>query len=275
MNLEELRVNPNPEPPKEIKKIAHSFLKEGETFNIFPQKIVWRDEKYYYVTFYPKVNQLTGILIINENGSIPSHRDAIEVRDCLSHVEARLENIFTHGLEWSDRPMKIWENLQSLLKSFAPVVNSSDNRDFQKGYEIFCSIPQVMFKTQDQLKKVVERAKEHYHQITIDYEITKDIYDKINTNYEHMLEIMKQQFKVQIETEKERTQFMKQLKETIPFIDLRKKLLYMRLKKLHKWLNADHETMAEYEDFKAGYSRKKRNEQERKELIEMLRNPRD
>lgn len=274
MNLEELRVNPNPEPPELIKKIAHSYVKKGETFNVFPHKIICNKEKYYYVSFYPKEDKLTGILIIHENGNIPPHKNIIEVLDYVATIDAELENIFIYGSEWSQRPMEIWKKGHTLLKSFAEIVHASDDEDLQKGYAVFCSIPQVMFETQGQLKEIVEKAKEHYRELTTDYLMTKEYFEKVDSNHLHMMDIMKQQFEVQIETEKDRKQFIKKLKKVLPLSDFQKWITYLRLLKFHRWLNADSATMAEYQKFKADVSREKATEQTRNELIAMMRNPR-
>lgn len=171
--------------------------------------------------------------------------------------------------------MGIWKKLQSLLDSFADTVNASNDPSFKKGYEIFCSIPQTMFETQEELKQVVENAKKQFTELTTDYLVTKDIYEKVRKNFERMMDIQKIQFEVQIETEEERTKFMKQLKASISFLDLSKQVSYMRLNKLHKWLNADKATMAEYEDFKNDVYRDKANKEKQKKQIESIRNPRD
>ena len=275
MNLDELKGRPNPESPVHILNVAKNYGRDEEQINIFPQKIIFNGEAYYYVTFYKKVGDATGILIVKENGTVPLHNDAIVVRDYISGVEMGLENVFTYGLNWSSRPMGVWKKLQSLLDSFSDTVNASNDPSFKKEYDVFCSIPQTMFETQDQLKEVVEKAKKYFTEMTTDYVVTKEFYEKVNNNFRHMMDIKKKQFEVQIETEEERTRFMKQLKESISFMDLRKKLLYMRLKKLHKWLNADKATMAEYEDFKKDVYRDKANEPLRQQLIEIIRNPRD
>jgi hypothetical protein len=277
LNLEELKVNPNPEPPELIKKVGNSYAKEGEKINVFPQRVLYKNEKYYYVSYYYKsLNEdAAGILIVKEDGTVPPHKDAIVIRDYISDVDKGLENVFTYGLEWSNRPMGVWKKLQSLLDSFADTVHASNDPSFKQGYEVFCSIPQTMFETQDQLKEVVENAKKYYSEITIDYVITEQTHEKIKNNFRRMMDIKKKQFEVQIETEEERTNFMKQLKESISFLDLSKKFSYMRLHKLHKWLNADQATMAEYEDFKNDIYRSKANEPLRQQLIEIIRNPRD
>ncbi|MGA8941758.1 MAG: hypothetical protein WB502_03455 [Thermoactinomyces sp.] len=274
MNLEELRVNPNPEPPELIKKVARSYVKKGETYNVFPHKIICNNEKYYYVSFYPREDHLTGILIIHENGNIPIHKNVIEILDYVATVDAELENIFIYGLEWSQRPMEIWKKGQSLLESFAELVHASDDKDLKKGYELFCSIPQVIFETQDQLKEIVEKAKDLYRELTTDYLMTKDYFKKVDKNHLQMMETMKKQFEVQIETKKERKQFLKKLRKAIPLSDLQKWFLYLRLYKFHRWLNADSATLAEYKKFKADVSREKATEQTRKKLIEKIRNPR-
>ncbi|MBA4600923.1 hypothetical protein [Thermoactinomyces mirandus] len=274
MNLEELKINPNPEPPELIKKIARSFVKKGETYNVFPHKIICNYEKYYYVSFYPKEDKLTGILIIHENGNIPHKKNIIEVLDYVATVDAEMENIFIYGSKWSQRPMEIWKKGQSLLKSFSELVHASDDEDLKKGYEVFCSIPQIMFETQDQLKEIVEKAKDLYRELTTDYLMTKEYFEKVDKTHLHMMESMKKQFEVQIETEKERKQFLKRLRKTISLSDIRKWFLYLRLLKFHRWLNADSATKAEYQNFKADVSREKATEQTRKKLIAMIRNPR-
>lgn len=273
MNLEELKINPNPEPSELIKKIARSYLKKGEKINIFPQKVVYNNEKYYYVTFYYKSleEDAAGILIVKEDGTVPLHKDVIIIRDYISDVDMGLENVFTYGQDWLQRPMKVWKKLQSVLEAFAKLVHASNDEELKKGYKIFCSIPQVMFETQNQLKEIIEKAKGYYSEITINYEITQETHEKVNKNYLHMMEIMKKQFEVQIETEKERKQFLQKLKKVIP---LQKWVLYLRLLKFHRWLNADSATMAEYKEFKSDVSREKANEPLRRELIEKIRNPR-
>jgi hypothetical protein len=278
MNLEELKGRPNPEPPELIKNVAKEHLKDGEKFNIYPQKAFLNGKTYFYATYCnvgDTKEELTGILVIREDGSLPLHKECLDVYYYLSGVETGLTNVLAQGSDWSKRPMGVWKKLQSLLDSFADTVHASNDPSFKQGYEVFCSIPQTMFETQDQLKEVVENAKKYYSEITIDYVITEQTHEKIKNNFRRMMDIKKKQFEVQIETEEERTNFMKQLKESISFLDLSKKFSYMRLHKLHKWLNADQATMAEYEDFKNDIYRSKANEPLRQQLIEIIRNPRD
>jgi hypothetical protein len=275
LNLEELKGRPNPEPPELIKTVAKGYLKDGEQFNIFPQKAVINDEAFYFATYSYSKENITGFLIVKEDGTLPLHKDCIDVYLYLSGVETGLTNVLAYGSDWSKRPMGVWKKLQSLLDSFADTVHASNDPAFQKGYDVFCSIPNTMFETQDQLKEVVENAKKYYTELTTDYVVTKEFHDKVDENYRLMMENMKKQFEVQIETEEERTKFMKQLKASISFLDLSKQFSYMRLNKLHKWLNADKATMDEYEDFKNDIYREKANAQGRKKQIEMIRNPRD
>lgn len=277
MNLEELRVNPNPETPELIKKVGQSYAKQGEKINVFPQRILYNNEKYFYITFYYKSleEKAAGILIVKEDGSVPLHKDVIVILDYITTIEAAIQNVFTYGLEWSERPMNIWGKLQSILESLSELVNASEDESFKKNFEVFISIPQVIFDTQANLKKVVEKMKECYRELSTDYIVTKELYEKFDQTHLHMMKIMKKQFEVQIETEKERTQFMKKLKKEIPLTDARKWFFYLRLLKWHKWLNADKATMAEYEKFNADISREKATEQTRKELIDSIRNPRD
>ena len=275
MNLDELTGKPNPEPPELIKSVAEAYLKDGEQFNIFPQKAVLNEEAYYFVTYGYSEEELTGFLVVKEDGSLPLHKDCINVYRYLSGVETGLENVLAYGFRWSKRPMGVWKKLQSLLDSFSDTVNASNDPSFKKGYEVFCSIPQTMFETQDELKEIVEKAKIYYTEMTTDYIVTKEFYEKVRKNFRHMMDIQKTQFEVQIETEEERTQFMKQLKNSISFLDLWKKLSYMRLNKLHKWLNADQATLVEYESFKKDVYREKASELGRKKQIESIRNPRD
>jgi hypothetical protein len=278
MNLEELKGRPNPEPPELIKNVAKEHLKDGEKFNIYPQKAFLNGKTYFYATYCnvgDTKEELTGILVIREDGSLPLHKECLDVYYYLSGVETGLTNVLAQGSDWSKRPMGVWKKLQSLLDSFADTVHASNDPAFQKGYDVFCSIPNTMFETQDQLKEVVENAKKYYTELTTDYVVTKEFHDKVDENYRLMMENMKKQFEVQIETEEERTKFMKQLKASISFLDLSKKFSYMRLNKLHKWLNADQATMMEYEKFKADVSREKSSESKRKEQIESIRNPRD
>jgi hypothetical protein len=278
MNLEELKGRPNPEPPELIKNVAKEHLKDGEKFNIYPQKAFLNGKTYFYATYCnvgDTKEELTGILVIREDGSLPLHKECLDVYYYLSGVETGLTNVLAQGSDWSKRPMGVWKKLQSLLDSFADTVHASNDPAFQKGYDVFCSIPNTMFETQDQLKEVVENAKKYYTELTTDYVVTKEFHDKVDENYRLMMENMKKQFEVQIETEEERTKFMKQLKASISFLDLSKQFSYMRLNKLHKWLNADKATMDEYEDFKNDIYREKANAQGRKKQIEMIRNPRD
>ncbi|MBA4548540.1 hypothetical protein H1R82_04125 [Thermoactinomyces intermedius] len=278
MNLEELKGRPNPEPPELIKNVAKEHLKDGEKFNIYPQKAFLNGKTYFYATYCnvgDTKEELTGILVIREDGSLPLHKECLDVYYYLSGVETGLTNVLAQGSDWSKRPMGVWKKLQSLLDSFADTVHASNDPAFQKGYDVFCSIPNTMFETQDQLKEVVENAKKYYTELTTDYVVTKEFHDKVDENYRLMMENMKKQFEVQIETEEERTKFMKQLKASISFLDLSKQVSYMRLNKLHKWLNADKATMDEYEDFKNDIYREKANAQGRKKQIEMIRNPRD
>jgi hypothetical protein len=278
MNLEELKGRPNPEPPELIKNVAKEHLQKGEKFNIYPQKAFLNENTYFYATYCNAEDtkeELTGILVIREDGSLPLHKECLDVYYYLSGVETGLTNVLAQGSEWSKRPTGVWKKLQSLLDSFADTVHASNDPSFKQGYEVFCSIPKTMFETQDQMKEVVENAKKYYTELTTDYVVTKEFHDKVDENYRLMMENMKKQFEVQIETEEERTNFMKQLKASISFLDLSKKFSYMRLNKLHKWLNADKATMAEYEAFKNDIYREKANEQERKKQIEMIRNPRD
>jgi hypothetical protein len=275
VNLEKMRVNPNPEPPEIIKNVARSYLKDGEEYNIYPQRVILNGDTYYFVTYFYTEKEITGILIVNENGTLPLHKDCLEIYQYVTGVETGLKNVLAYGSSWSQRPMTLWKRLRSHLKPFAKMVNASDDEAFKKGYEVFCSIPRVMFETQDQLKAAVEQAKKYYRELTTDYVVTKEFYERVDKNYLYMMEIKKKQFEVQIETETERTQFMEKLKEVIPLFALRKWYLYLRLKKFHHWLNADPATMAEYKEFKSDISRKKASEPERKKLIEIIRNPRD
>jgi hypothetical protein len=278
MNLEELKGRPNPEPPELIKNVAKEHLKDGEKFNIYPQKAFLNGKTYFYATYCnvgDTKEELTGILVIREDGSLPLHKECLDVYYYLSGVETGLTNVLAQGSDWSKRPMGVWKKLQSLLDSFADTVHASNDPAFQKGYDVFCSIPNTMFETQDQLKEVVENAKKYYTELTTDYVVTKEFHDKVDENYRLMMENMKKQFEVQIETEEERTKFMKQLKASISFLDLSKQVSYMRLNKLHKWLNADKATMAEYEDFKNDVYRDKANKEKQKKQIESIRNPRD
>lgn len=275
MNLDELKGRPNPEPPELIKSVAKSYLKDGEQFNIFPQKIILNGEAFFNITYGYTDEKVTGILIVKEDGTLPLHKDCLDIYHYVTGVESGLENVLGYGSEWSKRPMGVWKKLQSLLDSFADIINASKDPDFKKGYEVFCSIPQTMFETQDQLKEVVETAKKYYTELTTDYVITRDFYERVEANFRRMMDIKKTQFEVQIETEEERTRFMKQLKESISFFDLSKKFTYMRLNKLHKWLNADQATMAEYEDFKKDVYRDKSNKAKQEKQIENIRNPRN
>jgi hypothetical protein len=275
LNLEELKGRPNPEPPELIKNVAKNYLKDGEKFNIFPQKIIFKEESYYNVTYFYREGELTGLLIVKEDGSVPLHSDCLEIYHYVTGVESGLENVLAYGSDWSKRPMGVWKKLQSLLDSFADTVHASNDPSFKKRYEVFCSIPKTMFETQDQLKEVVENAKKYFTEMTTDYVVTKEFYEKVESNFRQMMDIKKKQFEVQIETEEERTKFMKQLKASISFLDLSKQVSYMRLNKLHKWLNADKATMAEYEDFKNDVYRDKANKEKQKKQIESIRNPRD
>ena len=276
MNLDQLKGRPNPEPPELIKNVGNSYSKEGEKMNVFPQRVLYNSEKYYYVTYYYKSleEKAAGILIVKEDGSVPLHKDVIVILNYITTIEAAIQNVFTYGVEWSERPMKIWKKLQSILESFSEIVNASKDRSFKKNFETFNSIPQVMFDTQADLKKVIEKMKDCYRELSTDYLVTKELYEKFDQTHLHMMKIMKKQFEVQIETEKERTQFMKKLKKEIPLTDAHNWFLYLQLLKWHKWLNADTATMAEYEKFKADVSREKATEQTRKELIDSIRNPR-
>ncbi|KFZ41062.1 MULTISPECIES: hypothetical protein [Thermoactinomyces] len=275
MNLDELRGNPLPEPPEHIKNMAENYLRDGEVYNIYPQRAVVNGSTFYNITYGYSEKKVNGILIVKEDGTLPLHKDCVEVYHYITDVESGLKHVFTYGSKWSERPMGIWKKLQSLLDSFADTVNASNDPSFKKGYEIFCSIPQTMFETQEELKQVVENAKKQFTELTTDYLVTKDIYEKVRKNFERMMDIQKIQFEVQIETEEERTKFMKQLKASISFLDLSKQVSYMRLNKLHKWLNADKATMAEYEDFKNDVYRDKANKEKQKKQIESIRNPRD
>jgi hypothetical protein len=275
VNLEKMRVNPNPEPPEIIKNVARSYLKDGEKYNIYPQRVIFNGATYYYVTYSYTEDELTGILIVNENGTLPLNKDCLEIYLFVSGVETGLANVLAYGSDWSKRPMRLWKKLQSFLAPFAKIVNASNDEAFKKGYEVFCSIPRVMFETQEELKAVVELAKKYYRELTTDYVVTKEFYERVDKNHLRMMENMKKQFEVQIETEAERTAFMKKLKKEIPLFALRKWYCYLRLFKLHRWLNADPATMAEYKEFKSDISREKASEAERKKQIESIRNPRD
>lgn len=277
MSLKDLIVNPKPEPPEVVKHVASSYLKNGEEYNIFPQRAVVNEEVYYFVTYFDKKNDenLLGILLIHESGRLPLHKDCLEIYERISAVETGLTNVLFQGASWSKRPMGIWKRLQSLVQSFAEIVSQSDDEELKKGYEVFCSIPRVMFETQEELKEVVELAKKYYREITIDYLITEEFYKKVDDNYLRMMENMKKQFEVQIETRAERTAFMKKLKKEIPLFSLPKWYCYLRLLKLHRWLNADGRTMVEYKEFKSDISREKASEPKRKKQIESIRNPRD
>ncbi len=281
MNLKKLMTNPLPALPDKVKQMAEKYCYSGEKYRIYPEHAKIDEKVYYLVVYWNEKSSMndpasvTGLLIIQEDGSLALFRNCFEVYKLITGIDTNFKAILIHiGPNWMQKPQFVWHRLKHLLKKVYPVVERSKNTELEKAYQGFYEIPTVMLSTHEQIKEVVENGKKLFSELTTDYLITRDFYDRVDQEYVRLMNLVSEQLRVQIETVEVRKQFLKLFQKQIPIWDIINQIRYLRLFQYHRKLIVDKGTYADYQDIHQDVTRDEANRPLREKQIQSIRNPR-
>ncbi len=286
MNLKELMTNPLPDPPDIVKEMAKKYCQPGEKVKITNEHAEIDGKVYYSVVFLKekvdlnkpaniRPSDINGFLFVREDGSLPLHEECIEPFRLIAGEDSHIQAIlFKIGPDWIQKPQFVWHRLKHLLKKVYPVVERSKNTELEKAYQGFYEIPTVMLSTHEQIKEVVENGKRLFSELTTDYLITRDFYDRVDHEYKRLMNSVAEQLRVQIETAEVCKQFLKLFQKQIPIWDIINQLRYLRLYKYHRKLKVDQGTYEDYQDICQDVTREKAGRATREKQIQSIRNPR-
>lgn len=281
MNLKELMTNPLPTPPEQVTKMAKKYCQPGEKYKIYNEHAEIDGKVYYEVVYFTgkpsgkDPSNINGFLFVREDGSLPLFKECIEPYKLIAGEDSSIKAILIDiGPYWIQKPQFVWHQLKRLLEKVYPVVERSKNTELEKAYHGFYEIPTVMLSTHEEIKEVVENGKKLFSELTTDYLITRDFYDRVDHEYKRLMNSVAEQLRVQIETAEVRKQFLKLFQKQIPIWDIINQLRYLRLYKYHRKLKVDQGTYADYQDIRQDVTREKAGRATREKQIQSIRNPR-
>ncbi|MGA8941472.1 MAG: hypothetical protein WB502_01945 [Thermoactinomyces sp.] len=286
MNLKELMTNPLPTPPEQVTKMAKKYCQPGEKVKITNEHAEIDGKVYYQVVYLKEKvdlnkpanilpSDINGFLFVQEDGRLLKYEECIEPFKLINGEDSHMRAIlFDIGPYWIQKPQFVWHQLKRLLEKVYPVVERSKNTELEKAYHGFYEIPTVMLSTHEEIKEVVENGKKLFSELTTDYLITRDFYDRVDHEYKRLMNSVAEQLRVQIETAEVRKQFLKLFQKQIPIWDIINQLRYLRLYKYHRKLKVDQGTYADYQDIRQDVTREKAGRATREKQIQSIRNPR-
>ncbi|MBA4601287.1 hypothetical protein H2C83_02880 [Thermoactinomyces sp. AMNI-1] len=277
MNLKKLMTNPLPDPLAQVKEMAKKYCYSGEKYKIYNEHAEIDRENYYMVVYWkePIKESLTGLLIVREDGELLPFEECFEVYKLLTGVDTHLKTILIHiGPYWIQKPQFVWHRLKRLLEKVYPAVERSKNTELERAYQGFLEIPSVMLSTHEEMKEVVERGKKLFSELTTDYLITRDFYDRVDHEHTLLMNLVAKQLRVQIETDQVRREFLNLFQRQIPLWDIINQLRYLRLFQYHRKLKVDKRTYEGYQDIRQDVKRYEANRPLREKQIQSIRNPR-
>ncbi|MBS7531747.1 hypothetical protein IC619_014830 [Hazenella sp. IB182353] len=267
-------VNPYPEESEFIRSIVSKFVRDNESFYADPVRGYIDGEYYFLASFFvgnmDERNNNRGFLAVREDGYIPNKKKAEEVLKLLGFQDSCLKGLcLTIGKDRYESSMDMWHDIESILKNMKLNVDHTLAED----YQMYLSLPRVMFETQNEIYKLVERGTEILKEQSTHFTITPEMGNELEYLFNTMMSQIGKQFEIWHDTQESRKRFIKQMRKRISIFNVPKRYELRKLAKYNKAILVEGETKKMHDEVMADITRQKASAEGQKKQLESLRNP--
>lgn len=232
--------------PDQIMKVAKSYEKENETFDVFPAKFLIDNTFYYYIDFVPTFAQL----IIREDGTVPPIKEIEKVYLYANGYNASIHSLGTIGEKWRKTyTIKNYYMLKKILEKVRGIFREMEpTEDVKQALETFMKVPDVIIKHQRVINQSVENGRKATVEMRKREIVTVEDYKQMRGYQVDMVRSAYWQNEIQFKTADEREKVMDYLASIRSLSNWRVLWLYHRLKPYQQYMYTKEKNPKEFQE---------------------------